>query len=69
MKTISDQDIKFLLKSPRSDRPTLISLFYRYDNQRFVYSTDLTIHPLQWDADRQLASTSQKKRIANSVNW
>ena len=64
MKTVSDQDIKFLLKAPRSDRPTLISLFYRYANQRFVYSTGLTIDPYQWDSERQRAYTTQKNRAA-----
>ncbi|MDB5244074.1 MAG: integrase family protein [Spirosoma sp.] len=62
MKTVSDQDVKFLLKDPRADRPTLISLVYRYANTRFVYSTGLTIDPYQWDADRQRAYTNQKGR-------
>ena len=62
MKTVSDQDVKFLLKDPRADRPTLISLVYRYANTRFVYSTGLTIDPYQWDADRQCAHMNQKGR-------
>ena len=62
MKTVSDQDVKFLLKDPRADRPTLISLVYRYANTRFVYSTGLTIDPYQWDTDRQRAYTNQKGR-------
>ncbi|RIV27383.1 integrase [Fibrisoma montanum] len=62
MKTVSDKDIKFLLKDPRADRPTLISIVYRYDNQRFVYSTGLTIDPYQWDADKQRAHINQKAR-------
>jgi hypothetical protein len=64
MKTIADRDIKFLLKDPRADRPTLISLFYRYANQRFVYSTGLTIEPYQWNASTQRAYTNQKSRAA-----
>lgn len=64
MKTIADKDIKFLLKDARSDRPTLISLFYRYTNQRFVYSTGLTIDPYQWDAENQRAHVNQKSRAA-----
>ena len=62
MKTVSDQNVKFLLKDPRADRPTLISLFYRYDNNRFVYSIGLTIEPYQWDAEHQRAYTNQKSR-------
>ncbi|GAB4027292.1 site-specific integrase [Spirosoma koreense] len=64
MKSISDQDIKFLLKEPRATHPTLISLFYRYENKRFVYSTGLTIVPNQWDAVSQRARTDQKNRVA-----
>ena len=64
MKTIQDKDVKFLLKDARADRPTLISLFYRYANTRFVYSTGLTIEPYLWDADRQRAHTNQRSRAA-----
>lgn len=68
MKTISDQDIKFLLKDPRADRPTLISLFYRYDNTRFVYSTGLTIDPYLWDNTNQRAHINQKNRAIRDTN-
>lgn len=64
MKTIADKDVKFLLKDVRADRPTLISLVYRYNNQRFVYSTGLTVEPYQWDAVNQRAYTNQKSRVA-----
>lgn len=64
MKTISDKDIKFLLKDPRADRPTLINLVFRYDNARFKTSTGLTIEPYQWDAITQRAHTKQKSRTA-----
>jgi integrase len=62
MKTIQDKDVKFLLKDPRSDRQTLISLFFRYDNQRFVYSTEQTIEPYQWDAENQRVRVAAKPR-------
>ncbi|WP_080059241.1 site-specific integrase [Spirosoma aerolatum] len=64
MKTVSDQDIKFLLKETRSERPTLINLVFRYNNGRFKTSTGLTIEPFQWDAERQRAFTNQKSRVA-----
>lgn len=64
MKTVSDQDIKFLLKDIRSEKPTLINLVYRYNNDRFKTSTGLTIEPHQWDSDRQRAYTNQKNRAA-----
>jgi integrase len=62
MKTVSDQDVKFLLKDPRADRPTLISLVYRYNNTRLVYSTGLTVEPYQWDIANQRAHVNQKGR-------
>lgn len=67
MKTITDQNVKFLLKDPRADRPTLISLFYRYANTRFVYSTGLTVDPYQWDANSQRAHTNQKSRAGRET--
>ncbi|WP_317171505.1 hypothetical protein [Spirosoma profusum] len=47
MKTITDRDIKFLLKDPKSERSTLINLVYRYHNNRLHISTGLTIEPYQ----------------------
>ncbi|GAB4002201.1 hypothetical protein GCM10028807_60330 [Spirosoma daeguense] len=64
MKTVSDQDIKFLLKDVRAERPTLINLVFRYNNGRFKTSTGLTIEPYLWDSERQRAFTNQKSRIA-----
>ena len=64
MKSVSDQDIKFLLKDARAERPTLINLVFRFNNSRFKNSTGLTIEPYQWDAERQRAYTNQKTRIA-----
>ncbi len=64
MKSVNGSDVRFLLKDPRADRPTLISLVYRYDNQRFVYSTGQFIEPCQWSTDSQRAYTNQKNRLA-----
>ncbi|MFD2569961.1 site-specific integrase [Spirosoma soli] len=64
MKTISDKDVKFLLKDARADRPTLINLVFRYENTRFKTSTGLTIEPYQWNATAQRAYTNQKSRAA-----
>ncbi|MEL7424451.1 MAG: tyrosine-type recombinase/integrase [Bacteroidota bacterium] len=44
---------KFNLRCPSGNRPTLISLVYRYRGQRVVYSTAESIHPDDWDAKRQ----------------
>lgn len=64
MKSVSDQDIKFLLKDARAERSTLINLVFRFNNGRFKTSTGLTIVPYQWDPERQRAFTNQKTRIA-----
>ena len=64
MKTIYDQDIKFLLKEARAEKPTLINLVFRYNNDRFKTSTGLTIDPRQWNLERQRAYTNQKNRLA-----
>ena len=56
-------DVKFLLKDPRTSDTTLVSLIFRYENRRFVYSTGQFIEPYQWDADNQRAYTNQKNRI------
>lgn len=60
MKTISDKDVKFLLKESRSTSSTLIYLVYRYGSTRFKYSTGQTIEPYQWDTTRQRAYVDQK---------
>ncbi|MCK8493147.1 site-specific integrase [Spirosoma sp. RP8] len=64
MKTISDKDIKLLLKDIRAERPTLINLVFRFDNSRFKISTGQTIEPYQWDTKAQRAYTNQKGRAA-----
>ncbi|WP_020605666.1 site-specific integrase [Spirosoma spitsbergense] len=56
-------DVKFLLKDPRTTDATLVSLIFRYENRRFVYSTGQFIEPYQWDTDNQRAYTNQKNRI------
>ncbi|NID10629.1 site-specific integrase [Fibrella aestuarina] len=61
-------DVKFLLKDPRASGPTLISLFYRYDNQRFVYSTGQSVEPYQWDAERQRAHNNQRNKTDRAAH-
>ncbi len=60
MKTISDRDIKFLLKDARATSPTLVYLIYRYGSTRFKYSTGQTAEPFQWDTTRQRVTTNPK---------
>ena len=61
MKTISDKDVKFLLKDSRATGSTLIYLIYRYGSTRFKYSTEQTIEPYLWDTTTQRAITDPKK--------
>ncbi|GAB3221162.1 site-specific integrase [Spirosoma arcticum] len=61
MQTFSDK-ARFVLKEPTSNKPTLILLLYRYQNERLKYSTGETIHPDQWDAATQQARTDQKNK-------
>jgi|GEM_PF-2385027 len=55
-------DVKFLLKDFRAADTTLVSLVYRHENKRFVYSTGQFIEPYQWDAPNQRAHTNQKAK-------
>ncbi len=64
MKTISDKDIKLLLKDARAEHSTLINIVFRFDNFRFKISTGQTIEPYQWDTNAQRAYTNQKGRAA-----
>lgn len=68
MKTVQGSAIRFLLKDPRADRATLVSLVFRYGSQRFVYSTGQFVEPFQWDADNQRAYTNQKNRAERSAH-
>ena len=60
MKTISDKDVKFLLKDSRATGSTLVYLVYRYGSTRFKYSTAQNIEPYQWDTTRQRAYVDPK---------
>lgn len=68
MKTLQLADVKFLLKEPRATAPTLVSLVYRYNNQRFVYSTGQFVEPYQWDTDRQRAHTGQRNKAERNTH-
>ncbi|MCB0633026.1 MAG: tyrosine-type recombinase/integrase [Saprospiraceae bacterium] len=44
---------KFNLRLPKSKTETLISLVFRYQGKRLVYSTGYSIHPKDWDSKMQ----------------
>ena len=60
MKTVTEKSIKFLLKEASADKSTLIQLYFRYANTRFVTSTGQSVEPYQWDSVRQRALTDAK---------
>ncbi len=46
-------NVKYKLREPKSKRLTSITLFFYYDNKRFVASTRRKIHPKDWDFNRE----------------
>jgi site-specific recombinase XerD len=49
---------KFQLRKPQAETETLISLVYRFGNNKFVYSTGESINPKYWDAKLQRAQNN-----------
>ena len=50
----------FLLREPKSKKPTLISCHIRYNNERLVLSVGERILPPEWDSIKQRAINSKK---------
>src|ERR1044071_2184121 len=59
----------FLLKTPKSDSETLISLFVRFNGQRLVHSTGAKIHPDKWNFKTQRANGSKKDLEISELNY
>lgn len=59
---------KFLLKEPKSDKKTLISLIVRFNDQRLVYSTGETVLPENWDFNSQRAKTTKRCPENSAIN-
>ena len=47
-------EARFVLKEPKSDSPTLVYMFLRFNNQKLKYSTGKKIHPKLWNEEKQL---------------
>jgi len=60
---------KFLLKDPKSDSETLISLFVRWNNIRLVYSTGEKINPKNWDFKNQRAVGKKNLEVGELNFW
>jgi integrase len=50
----------FLLREPKSKKPTLISCHLRFNNERIIFSTGERIIPAEWDSSKQRAINSKK---------
>ena len=43
----------FLLREPKSKKPTLISCHIRFNRDRIIFSTGERILPAEWDSSKQ----------------
>ena len=50
----------FLLRNPKSNKPTLISCHIRFNHDRIVLSVGEKILPVEWDSTKQRAINSKK---------
>lgn len=53
---------RFNLKSPKSKTETLIFLVFRYQGQKLLYSTGLTVLPQDWDAKAQRPFEKERRK-------
>ena len=58
----------FVLKEPNSKEPTLIYLFYYFNNQHLKYSTSEKIKPKFWNNERQRAKETKSFPTYASLN-
>ncbi|KAA9038451.1 site-specific integrase [Ginsengibacter hankyongi] len=61
-------DATFVLKEPTCKEPTLIYLFFRFNNQRLKYSTGEKIHPKFWNKEKQRAKETKSFPTYASLN-
>ena len=58
----------FLLREPKSKKPTLISCHLRFNNDRIILSTGERILPTEWDTAKQRAINSKKYPHNTEIN-
>jgi len=58
----------FLLRQPKSKKPTLISCHIRFNNDRIIFSTGERILPAEWDSSKQRAINSKKYPHNTEIN-
>ncbi len=61
-------EVKFVLKEPNKDQPTLIYLLFRYNNQKLKYSTGEKINPKLWNPLKQRAKEIRSNKQYLSLN-
>ncbi len=59
---------RFLLRDPKSTKPTLINCHLRFSNERIVFSTGEKIIPIEWDSSKQRAINSKKYPHNSELN-
>lgn len=60
-------NVKFYLKDPEGDQPSLILLKSYFNNQRLVYSTGQYIHSIYWDETTQRPITTKYEQLIKEV--
>ena len=60
-------NVKFYLKDPDGDQPSLILLKSYFNHQRLVYSTGQYIHPIYWDETTQRPITTKYEQLIKEV--
>ena len=58
----------FLLRDPKSKKPTLISCHIRFNNDRIIFSVGEHILPVEWDHSKQRAINSKRYPHNSELN-
>jgi len=61
-------EAKFLLKKPNGKGTTLISMYFRFNGRRLVYSTGIKVKPSDWISDKQRCVKNKDFREGNIIN-
>ena len=58
----------FLLRETKGKKPTLISCYIRFNNDRIIFSVGERILPVEWDSSKQRAINSKKYPHNSDLN-
>lgn len=62
-------EAKFVLKEPNRKEPTLVYLFYYFNNIKLKYSTSQKIHPKNWNPEKQRAKELRSFGESSNFNF